>query len=257
VTAFALASLVACNDDGSNGRELSEAVEGGYGSHVAIYERWFASPTRGDLAGDADLVAAALDQARRVIAREAARKHNNGQVVGKPRAAFAVDTDRGTVVYAIGHINYDIESDSYTASGVPLPLALVVMMDDRGRVVGVRTETPISQGESGTQPPEGPFALGAYADPVGEQLLVLDTGMQPSVMVGIRQGDPETGPIAVETWQRPDVSTRGYALLPTNRTVPGSAGDRISPGRYAASQRDGAYVDLSRAWRSSRARHRR
>lgn len=234
MTALALAPLVACSDDGADDGELSEATaEGGYGSHVAIYERWFAGPTRGDLAGDADLVAVALDRARRVITREAARKHNNGQVVGEPRAAFAVDTDQGSVVYAIGHINYDIDSESYTASGVPLPFAVVVMMDDRGRVVGVRTETPVSQGESGTNPPEDPFALGAYADPVGEQLLVLDTGVQPSVIVGIRQGDPETGPIAVETWQRPDVSTRGYALLGTGGTVPRTAEIRASEGRYS------------------------
>ncbi len=234
LTALALAPLVACSDDEANGGELSEATaEGGYGSHVAIYERWFAGPTRGDLAGDTDLVAVALDRARRVIAREAARKHNNGQVVGEPRAAFAVDTGRGSVVYALGHINYDIDSESYTASGVPLPFAVVVMMDDRGRVVGVRTETPVSQGESGTMPPEGPFALGTYADPAGEQLLVLDTGVEPSVMVGIRQGDPETGPIAVETWQRPDVSTRGYALLDTEGTVSMTAEIRASEGRYS------------------------
>src|SRR5262245_12684706 len=234
LTALAFAPLAACSDGGADDGALSRATAGGgYGSHVAIYERWFAGPTRGDLAGDADLVAAALDRARRVIGREAARKDNNGQVVGEPRAAFAVDTDGGSVVYAIGHINYDIGSESYTASGVPLPFAVVVMMDDRRRVVGVRTETPVSQGESGTMPPEGPFALAAYADPAGEQLLVLDTGVQPSVMVGIRQGDPETGPIAVETWQRPDVSTRGYVLLGTEGTVTHTAEVRASEGRLS------------------------
>jgi hypothetical protein len=229
-----LAPLVGCSDDGADGSEWSEAaVEGEFGSHVAVYERWYAGPTRGDLADDAELVAIALERAGRVIGGEAGRKYNNGQVVGEPRAVFAVDTASGSVVYAIGHISYDIDAESYTASGVPLPFAVVVMMDDRGRVRGIRTETPVSQGESGTVPPEGPFALGAYADPAGEQLLVLDTGVQPAVMVGIRRGDPETGPIAVETWRQPDVSTRGYALLGTGGTMPHTAQVRALEDRYS------------------------
>ena len=223
LVALALAPLAACSDDRASDADVSAAAAGEYGSHLEIYEEWYAGPTRGDLAEDADLIAIALEQARRVIGREASRKYNNGEVVGEPRAAYAVDTGDGSVVYAIGHITYDVRFESYTASGVPLPFAVVVMMDDQRRVTGIGTETPISQGESGTEPPEGPFALAAYADPAGRQLLVLDTGAEPSVMVGIRRGDPETGPIAVETWLQPDVSTTGYVLLDTAGTAPHTA----------------------------------
>lgn len=250
--ALALASLAACNDD-----DVGGAAKGEFGSHVAVYETWYSRPTRGDLAEDSDLIATALDRARRVIVREAARRYNNGEVVGEPRAAFAVDTAHGSVVYAIGHINYDIRSESYTASGVPLPFAVVVMLDERGRVTGVRTETPVSQGESGTDPPEGSFALAAYADPAGEQLLVLDGGAQPSVMAGLRRGDPETGPIAVETWQQPDVSTTGYTLVDTDGAVPHTAVVRASDyrdsGVVTGPMTEGLYFSALMACCSNRA----
>src|SRR5262245_45485420 len=135
VFALTLVPLAGCSDDGADDAGMSGAPAGGdFGRHVAIYERWFAGPTKGDLAGDADVIAIALERAGRVIGQEASKRHNNGRVVGEPRAAFAVDTDNGSVVYAIGHITYDIDSESYTASGVPLPFAVIVMMDDKVHV---------------------------------------------------------------------------------------------------------------------------
>lgn len=180
-----------------------------YGPGVALLQHWYDTGTRGDLAGDADLLTKA-----KTVARSA---------IGKPRVtlqgpavvAFAIATPTGAVAYVVQHATDTRGGETDIAQGVSLPVGAAIWFDHKGSPVNRLVDFPVSQAESGTTPDDAALTSGMWTTRQQEHFVLFDTEFATQLRDGVlspRFSSPRDLVRATD-WYDVDFGGTGFALV--------------------------------------------
>jgi hypothetical protein len=101
----------------------SSAAEN-YGPGVAMLESWWDAGTRGDLASDAAMLAAAESEAQDKIGKPKV------SLDGVAKTVFAISTPAGAVAVVVQHATDTRGGQTTIAQGVSLPVAVTAWFDE-------------------------------------------------------------------------------------------------------------------------------
>lgn len=216
VAAFSVLVLAIC------GFSESQAQAGpvDYGPGVAVLQTWFDAGTRGDLAGDSDLVASAEKTARAAI--EKPRVSLQGPAV----VAFAVATPTGAVAYVVQHATDTRGGETTVAQGVSLPVGTSMWFDDQGGVVNRVVDFPVSQSESATSPADSWLTSGIWTSQTQRHLVLLDTGYPTHLRSGVLgpRYSSRNDLVRISDRHAVNFGEAGFVLVsPRQRILPGTA----------------------------------
>ncbi len=191
-----------------------------YGPGVAMLESWWDAGTRGDLASDAAMLAAAESKAQDRIGKPKV------SLDGVAKTVFAISTPTGAVAVAVQHATDTRGGQTTIAQGVSLPVAVTTWFDETGSIYKASTWFPVSAEESATGPNDGGLLIGVWSDSEQRHLVLMDSGYPTRVIDGYlvpRFSSPDD--LLQRTEKRlVDFGSSGYASLTMGKNIiPGSA----------------------------------
>ena len=191
-----------------------------YGPGVALLEAWYHAGTRGDLAGDTNLIEAAEIASREAI--EAPDVSLQGEAV----VAFIVGTPSGAAAYVVQYATDTRGGQTTVAQGVSLPAGVAIWFDRDGAIIKTIENWPVSQGESATEPDNAQLAVGMWSSKTQKHLLLFDSGYPTHIRDGVLGPKYSSRNDLVRSTERTSIDhgSDGYTLLtPTDRVLRGTA----------------------------------
>ena len=187
---------------------------------MALLESWWDAGTRGDLAGDATLVAAAEAKAQQKVERPRV------SLQGPAEAVFAVSTPTGAVVYVVQYATDTRGGETTIAQGVSLPVGVALWYDAGGRLDRAEVDPPVSQAESATSPTDSALTVGMWTNHRQRTFVAFDTGYPTHYRPGVLGPKYSSPHNLVRIADRKPVTfgADGYVLItPSDRTLSGTA----------------------------------